>query len=144
MPTSATRRSTHPGSQLLTFRNLHTLSLAPHAGQARVLLEGTLTRSIHMQQERPERKEDKRRSPILEMAMLFAECLQHGLRTIAFCKTRKMCELVTSYTRDVLSETAPAFASRLAVYRCASCGAVVFCCFGFFSARHIPASGTRV
>lgn len=63
--------------------------------------------------------EQRRRSPILEISLLLAECLQHGLRTIAFCKTRKVCELVTAYTRDVLRETAPLLASRLAVYRCA-------------------------
>ena len=65
--------------------------------------------------------EQQRRSPILEIAMLLAECIQHGLRTIAFCKTRKVCELVTSYTREVLKETAPALTGRLAVYRCATC-----------------------
>ena len=63
---------------------------------------------------------EKRRSPILEISLLLAECIQHGLRTIAFCKTRKVCELVTSYTREVLKETAPALVSRIAVYRCAS------------------------
>ena len=62
---------------------------------------------------------EKRRSPILEISLLLAECIQHGLRTIAFCKTRKVCELVTSYTREVLKETAPGLASRIAVYRCA-------------------------
>ena len=66
-----------------------------------------------------ERGEERRRSPIVEISMLLAECLQHGLRTIAFCKTRKLCELVTAYTRDLLAETAPAYSARLAVYRCA-------------------------
>ena len=70
--------------------------------------------------------EQRRRSPILEISLLLAECMQHGLRTIAFCKTRKVCELVTSYTRDVLRETAPMLASRLAVYRCA-CHACATC-----------------
>lgn len=46
-----------------------------------------------------------------------AECVQHGLQTIAFCKTRKLCELVTAYTRETLCCTAPALASRVAVYR---------------------------
>lgn len=67
------------------------------------------------------RIDEKRRSPILEMGLLLAECIQHGLRTIAFCKTRKVCELVTSYTREILKETAPTLASRIAVYRCAAC-----------------------
>jgi len=37
-------------------------------------------------------------SPILEVSLLLAEMVQHGLRSIAFCKTRKLCELVLSYT----------------------------------------------
>lgn len=37
-------------------------------------------------------------SPILEVSRLFAEIVQHGLRCISFCKTRKLCELVLSYT----------------------------------------------
>lgn len=71
--------------------------------------------------------EQRRRSPILEIALLLAECVQHGLRAIAFCKTRKVCELVTAYTRDVLRETAPLLASRLAVYRCAHMHAIHPC-----------------
>lgn len=46
-----------------------------------------------------------------------AECVQHGLQTIAFCKTRKLCELVTAYTRETLRCTAPDLAARVAVYR---------------------------
>ena len=37
-------------------------------------------------------------SSIMEVSYLFAEIVQHGLRCIAFCKTRKLCELVLSYT----------------------------------------------
>ena len=43
--------------------------------------------------------------------------MQHGLRTIAFCKTRKMCELVTAYTRETLKDTAPHLANTISVYR---------------------------
>ncbi len=43
--------------------------------------------------------------------------MQHGLRTIAFCKTRKLCELVTAYTRETLKCTAPHLANHVAVYR---------------------------
>ena len=46
-----------------------------------------------------------------------AECIQHGLRTIAFCHTRKMCELVTAYTRETLKSSAPHLSSSLSVYR---------------------------
>ena len=43
--------------------------------------------------------------------------MQHGLRTIAFCKTRKMCELVLAYTRETLKATAPHLAGTISVYR---------------------------
>ena len=46
-----------------------------------------------------------------------AECIQHGLRTLAFCKTRKLCELVTAYTRETLRVTAPHLTQSIAVYR---------------------------
>ena len=46
-----------------------------------------------------------------------AECVQHGRRTLAFCKTRKLCELVTAYTRETLRDTAPHLASTISVYR---------------------------
>ena len=68
---------------------------------------------------------DRRRSPMVEIAILLAECVQHGLQTIAFCKTRKLCELVLAYTREILLDTSArtstpaigALASRIAVYR---------------------------
>ncbi|KAK9795209.1 hypothetical protein WJX73_000198 [Symbiochloris irregularis] len=61
---------------------------------------------------------DKRRSsPIVELSLLLAECIQHGLRTIAFCKTRKLCELVTAYTRETLRTTAPSLTNSISVYR---------------------------
>lgn len=37
-------------------------------------------------------------SSILEASLLFAEMVQHGLRCIAFCKSRKLSELVLCYT----------------------------------------------
>lgn len=46
-----------------------------------------------------------------------AECIQHGLRTIAFCHTRKLCELVTAYTRETLKSSAPHLSSSISVYR---------------------------
>jgi len=51
---------------------------------------------------------DQRRcSPIVEVALLLAEMVQHNLRCLAFCKTRKLSELVLSYTKDMLRERAP-------------------------------------
>ncbi|XP_024518116.1 uncharacterized protein LOC9638071 [Selaginella moellendorffii] len=62
-------------------------------------------------------KPAKRFSPILEVAYLFAEMVQHGLRCITFCKTRKLCELVLAYTHGVLKETAPDLVHTIQAYR---------------------------
>lgn len=35
-----------------------------------------------------EEEDERRSSPIVEISLLLAECVQHGLRTIAFCKSR--------------------------------------------------------
>ncbi|KAG9443551.1 hypothetical protein H6P81_014891 [Aristolochia fimbriata] len=59
----------------------------------------------------------KRSSSILEASCLFAEMVQHGLRCIAFCKTRKLCELVLTYTREILEETAPSLIATICAYR---------------------------
>ncbi|CAL9153545.1 unnamed protein product [Musa hybrid cultivar] len=56
-------------------------------------------------------------SPILEVSYLLAEMVQHGLRCIAFCKTRKLSELVLSYTREILQATAKDLANSIYVYR---------------------------
>ncbi|CAM6099284.1 unnamed protein product [Calypogeia fissa] len=59
----------------------------------------------------------KHASPIVEVATLFAETVQHNLRCIAFCKSRKLCELVYNYTREILKETAPELVSAIRSYR---------------------------
>ncbi|KOM40108.1 hypothetical protein LR48_Vigan04g030600 [Vigna angularis] len=58
-----------------------------------------------------------RSSPIVDASRLFAEMVQHGLRCIAFCKSRKLCELVLSYTREILHETAPHLVDSICAYR---------------------------
>ncbi|GER38598.1 dead box ATP-dependent RNA helicase [Striga asiatica] len=58
-----------------------------------------------------------RSSPILEVSYLFAEMVQHGLRCITFCKTRKLCELVLCHTREILRESAPHLADKVCSYR---------------------------
>ncbi|KAL8042408.1 hypothetical protein ABFX02_09G048500 [Erythranthe guttata] len=58
-----------------------------------------------------------RSSPILEASHLFAEMVQHGLRCIAFCKTRKLCELVLCYTHEILQESAPHLVDKVHSYR---------------------------
>jgi DEAD/DEAH box helicase domain-containing protein len=60
----------------------------------------------------------RRASPIVEVALLLAECVQHSVRTIAFCRTRKLCELVVAYSREALAAAGHApLAGRVAVYR---------------------------
>ncbi|XP_020572904.1 uncharacterized protein LOC110019546 isoform X2 [Phalaenopsis equestris] len=59
----------------------------------------------------------RRTSPIVETSYLFAEMVQHGLRCIAFCKTRKLSELVLCYTREILQETASNLRDSICVYR---------------------------
>ncbi|XP_024316371.1 uncharacterized protein LOC100832655 [Brachypodium distachyon] len=59
-------------------------------------------------------------SPVTDVARLLAEMVQHGLRCIAFCKTRKLCEQVLAQARGLLEEASPAspeLASSVAVYR---------------------------
>ncbi|KAF7838556.1 ATP-dependent helicase HRQ1 isoform A [Senna tora] len=58
-----------------------------------------------------------RSSPIVDVSRLFAEMVQHGLRCIAFCKSRKLCELVLSYTQEILHETAPHLVNSICAYR---------------------------
>ena len=58
--------------------------------------------------------EQQRSSPIVELAALLAECVQHGVRALAFCKTRKLCELVVAYVRETLKATAPHLAGTRA------------------------------
>lgn len=59
----------------------------------------------------------KRSSPIVEIAFLLSECVKHGLRTIAFCKTRKLAELVGTYTREIVATTSPELLHSISVYR---------------------------
>nr|XP_051195016.1 uncharacterized protein LOC127308275 isoform X1 [Lolium perenne] len=59
----------------------------------------------------------RRSSPIVEVSYIFSEMVQHGLRCIAFCKTRKLCELVLSYTREILEVTAKELVDSICVYR---------------------------
>ncbi|CAI9113370.1 OLC1v1013955C1 [Oldenlandia corymbosa var. corymbosa] len=59
----------------------------------------------------------KRSSPIMEISLLFAEMVQHRLRCIAFCKSRKLCELVLFYTREILQDAAPHLVDSICGYR---------------------------
>uniref|UniRef100_A0A0D9VB94 RNA helicase n=1 Tax=Leersia perrieri TaxID=77586 RepID=A0A0D9VB94_9ORYZ len=61
--------------------------------------------------------QERRSNPVLEVSRLFAEMVQHGLRCIAFCKTRKMCEQVLIQTRQILQKTASELVDSICVYR---------------------------
>jgi DEAD/DEAH box helicase domain-containing protein len=63
------------------------------------------------------RAQERRPSPIQEVSYLFAEMVQHGLRCIAFCKTKKLCEMVLARTREILEETSVDLADSICVYR---------------------------
>ncbi|KAJ7978775.1 ATP-dependent helicase [Quillaja saponaria] len=56
-------------------------------------------------------------SPIVDASRLFAEMVQHGLRCLTFCKSRKLCELILCYTREILHETAPHLVDSICAYR---------------------------
>lgn len=49
--------------------------------------------------EEEEAEDERRSSPIVEISLLLAECVQHGLRTIAFCKSRWVLGVFALATR---------------------------------------------
>ncbi|KAG0570699.1 hypothetical protein KC19_6G181500 [Ceratodon purpureus] len=59
----------------------------------------------------------RRASPLVEVSSLLAEMVQHNLRCIAFCNTRKSVELVHNHTREILKETAPSLVDTIRAYR---------------------------
>jgi ATP-dependent helicase YprA (DUF1998 family) len=64
----------------------------------------------------------QRRSTLLEAAFLFALCVHSGLRTFAFVKARKVCELVFMMATDILRSSRDArvretLCARVASYR---------------------------
>lgn len=71
------------------------------------------------------------------------ECVQHGLRTIAFCKTRKLCELVITYTREMLRQSAPHLSHAISVYRAGYNPTVGFLCFYKHALSCVKASFCR-
>lgn len=72
--------------------------------------------------------DQRRESPIVELSLLLAEAVMHGLRAIAFCKSRKLCELVAAYCRENLRAAAPHKAHMVKVRVCVwAGGGVLFC-----------------
>jgi hypothetical protein len=63
---------------------------------------------IQVEQEEGEHEDEdvpKRFSSISEVAYLLAELVRHDIRTIAFCTTRKLSELVLQYAMESLSNS---------------------------------------
>ncbi|XP_057952391.1 uncharacterized protein LOC131146670 isoform X2 [Malania oleifera] len=121
-----TATSANPREHVMELANLSTLELikndgSPSASKLFVLWNPSLclkTVSRRTQTGLDASKIVARRSsPIVEVSCLFAEMIQHGLRCIAFCKTRKLCELVLGYTREILQETAPFLVDSVCAYR---------------------------
>lgn len=58
-----------------------------------------------------------RESTIFEASQLFATLIKNNLKTLAFCKVRKLVELVLKYTVQDLEQTAPHLKDLVASYR---------------------------
>ena len=56
-------------------------------------------------------------SPIYETAMLLSAMVKRGVRTLVFCKIRKLTELVLLYAKQDLGRSAPGLASKVKAYR---------------------------
>ncbi|XP_020277328.1 uncharacterized protein LOC109851548 [Asparagus officinalis] len=122
-----TATSANPREHAMELANLETLELVQNdgspSGQKYFLLWNPPLRSAPKFPSKNEQnftKKDlctRRSSPILEVSHLFAEVIRHGLRCIAFCKTRKLCELVMSYTRELLQESSLHLVDSICVYR---------------------------
>ncbi|XXG47426.1 hypothetical protein AAC387_Pa02g2078 [Persea americana] len=125
-----TATSANPREHAMELANLHTLELiqndgSPCGSKTFVLWNPPLCsnhafkspRSMNGSEQADTVAVAKRSSSILEASSLFAEMVQHGLRCIAFCKSRKLSELVLCYTRDFLQETAPHLVGSIYAYR---------------------------
>ena len=58
-----------------------------------------------------------RRSANSEATNLFTELVNQDIRTLTFARTRRLTELIYTYSRDKLSEIDPFLASRIKAYR---------------------------
>ncbi|EOD05964.1 hypothetical protein EMIHUDRAFT_453577 [Emiliania huxleyi CCMP1516] len=63
------------------------------------------------------RRDGHRMSPNIEGAVLFAELVRAGLKTICFCSVRKICELVLSYAQQHLRASDERLAGSITAYR---------------------------
>jgi len=58
-----------------------------------------------------------RRSALMETADLLADAVTHGVRTLAFVRSRRGVEIVATTARAALTESVPELAGRVAAYR---------------------------
>ena len=58
-----------------------------------------------------------RRSANSEATNLFTELVSQDIRTLTFARTRRLAELIYTYSRDRLTEDKPALAQRIKAYR---------------------------
>ncbi|MFC1871403.1 DEAD/DEAH box helicase [Chloroflexota bacterium] len=58
-----------------------------------------------------------RRSANSEATHLFTELVSHNIRSLAFARSRRLTELIFSYSRQSLAESSPAVANRIKAYR---------------------------
>ena len=58
-----------------------------------------------------------RRSTTTEAVGLFSQLVGHGIRTLAFTRTRRLAELAYNYSRDQITQIDPALAKRVSPYR---------------------------
>ncbi|CAI0556571.1 unnamed protein product [Linum tenue] len=119
----STATSANPREHCMELANLSTLELiendrSPSSEKQFILWNPSSLKSVQNETGRDiNGSADKSISPIFTVACLFAEMVQHGLRCIAFCKSRKLTELVLSYTREILQETAPNLIDKISAYR---------------------------
>ncbi|KAI9088363.1 hypothetical protein K1719_029812 [Acacia pycnantha] len=127
----STATSANPREHCMELANLPTVELvqndgSPSAGKLFVLWNPIMRLKPFLKRAKFATAADEvadesvnfvRSSPIVDVSRLFAEMIQHGLRCITFCKSRKLCELVLSYTREILHETAPNLVNLICAYR---------------------------
>ena len=65
----------------------------------------------------PANETPRRKSAIFETAKILAALVKIECRTLAFCATRKLTELVLRYTKDMLKETHPHLVNKVMSYR---------------------------
>ncbi|KAM7279820.1 hypothetical protein ACFE04_006954 [Oxalis oulophora] len=120
----STATSANPAEHCMELANLSTLELitndgSPSSQKLFVLWNPSVATRTVLSDEGESNKDNARKSAstISEISCLFAEMVQHGLRCIAFCGSRKLCELVLCYTREILEETAPHMVNSICAYR---------------------------